>query len=626
MLFRVLQFHAELLGFVLSLVTISGIAGTDGASSFGPIQQTTKGRVKGLRVSVHGTDVDMYLGIPYAKPPVGNLRFRHPLPADHWSGVLNATEKPNACPQGLDEMFPNADGANVWNANTNRSEDCLYLNVWVPRTEPEGYSYEKHVMVWIFGGGFYSGSSALDIYDGRYIAAENDIIIVSMQYRLGSLGFLTLFHPEAPGNAGLFDQVLALDWVQQNIHFFGGNPHSVTLFGESAGAVSVGMHMLSPLSRGKFHKVILQSGAPHAAWAVLPDKEAKNRSMSLAKLLHCDHHTEIPDIIDCLREKPVDKFVNGEWYTITSGVVRFPFVPVVDGSFLTEAPEKSLITHNFKRCPVLLGHNKHEANYWLLYYEDKFFSLRDEPKISESAFDTLIDLIFFHHPFYPKELNTFGKEAIKFEYRNWVNPHDQRQNAIMLDHAVGDFHFICPTVDFALLATNAGNNVFYYVYEHRSSVHPWPEWMGVLHGDEINFVFGEPENRTKGYTHEEIQFSKKMMRYWTNFAKTGDPNRRPGHVFLDEWPLFTNETREHLILQPDLINRVDKTVSIGRGARAKECSFWRDYLPNLVLKTEMLEELSSESQCPQPSISAASCPAMSPSIYVAAVLVLLVCI
>ena len=516
MLTKVLKYHVHLVGFVLTLVSIT----SSQASSFGHIVQTTKGKVRGLRVKVHGKDVDMYLGIPYAKPPIGDLRFRHPIPADHWTGVLNATEKPNACWQGKDTTFGEEfAGSNMWNPNTNCSEDCLYLNVWVPSSSASDYS-SKHVMIWIFGGGFYSGSSALDIYDGRYIAAENDVIIVSMQYRVGPLGFLALYHSESPGNAGLFDQVMALDWVQQNIHNFGGNPHSVTLFGESAGAVSIGMHMLSPLSRGKFHRVILQSGAPHAAWAVLTETEAKNRSTILASNMGCKF-VETRDIINCLRTKNPEDFIIQEWDTIKYGVVRFPFVPIVDGSFLTEEPEKSIMSQNFKKCPMLLGHNTNEANFWLIYYDQKIFDKYSEPRLSRHSFDLLIEDIFHYHPYYPKPLNAIGKDAIKFMYRNWLNPDDQKMNAWQIDMAVGDFSFICPTIDFAMHAANAGNNVYYYVFEHRSSVHPWPDWMGVLHGDEINFVFGETEDRTKGYNAEEKAFGKKIMQYWTNFAKTG---------------------------------------------------------------------------------------------------------
>lgn len=489
------------------------------AGGYRPIRTTKNGAVFGKIENVHGTKVEVYWGIPYAQPPVGELRFKHPKPVANWTDVYNATMRPNACIQGIDTM--DHEGAKVWNANTKRSEDCLYLNVWVPKTVARSPT-SKAVMIWIFGGGFYSGSAALDIYDAKYIAAENDVVVVSMQYRLGALGFLALHHPENPSNCGMFDQLMALNWVQENIQYFEGNPDSVTLFGESAGAVSVGMHLLSPLSTSKFDRVIMQSGAPQAAWATLSDKEAKNRSLLLAEKMGCPISMETLDIIECLRGKNASQFPTMEWRLIDFGVVRFPFVPTIDGAFLTEDPEKSLRKGDFKNCEMLIGHNLNEANYWLLYYDAGVFPVNATPQISQFSFDLQLDSIFNYHPYYPKHLNSFGKEAIKFQYRNWINPENQKMNAWQLDMAVGDFNFICPCVDLALhYASKNLKNVYYYTFEHRSTIHYWPEWMGVLHADEINFVFGEPFNPKFHYSDQEKKFSKKMMKYWTNFAKTG---------------------------------------------------------------------------------------------------------
>ena len=500
-----------------SIVVIASISFGDG----GPVVQTRKGRVKGLKLNVLGKEVLAFYGIPFARPPVGQLRFKHPQPIDPWHGtILNATQKPNSCWQSLDTS--DFEGAKVWNPNTPLSEDCLYLNVWVPVTkhrsnrEPD----KKPVMVWIFGGGFVAGTSTLDVYDAKYIAAENDIIVVSMQYRVGSLGFLAMFHKEAPGNAGLFDQLMALNWVRDNIRFFGGKSDEVTLFGESAGAVSVGMHLLSPMSHTLFQRAILQSAGPQASWAVLPDQEAKNRSVTLAKLLGCEQK-EASDLIECLRTIPAELFPMQEYDTIHYGVVRFPFVPVVDGAFLTETPLKAMHNGHYKKCPILLGNTLNEASYWLHYYDKTIFSLHSESLISHNQFGLLIDDFFDFHPYYPRHLNSFGKEAILFQYTNWQNPDDQRMNRYQLDMAIGDFNFICPTVDFALEYAKAGMDVYYYVFKHRASNHYWAPWMGVLHGDEINFVFGEPLDGTKGYTHKEQVFTRKVMKYWTNFAKSG---------------------------------------------------------------------------------------------------------
>ncbi|CAH1981039.1 unnamed protein product [Acanthoscelides obtectus] len=163
----------------------------------------------------------------------------------------------------------------MWNPNTPLSEDCLYINVVVPKPRPKNAA----VMVWIFGGGFYSGTNTLDVYDHNILVSEENVILVSMQYRVASLGFLYFGTSDVPGNAGMFDQMMALQWIKDNIAHFGGNPNNITLFGESAGAVSVSLHLLSPLSRNLFSQAIMQSGSPTAPWAIISREESLLRGL-----------------------------------------------------------------------------------------------------------------------------------------------------------------------------------------------------------------------------------------------------------------------------------------------------------------------------------------------------------
>jgi len=263
-----------------------------------PIVDTEYGRVQGFRYSVPelgGVTGSAFLGIPFAEPPVGSRRFRRPEPLRRpWAGVRSAVRKPSTCYQAADlffgEEFP---GSTMWNPNTELSEDCLMLNVWVPdgagsRNARRRKSDSKRpVMAWIFGGGFYSGTPTLDLYDGQILAAEHDVVLVSIGYRVGALGFFCLDHPSAPCNAGLYDQLLALQWIQTNIGAFGGDANNVTLFGESAGSASVTFHLLSPLSRDLFHRAILQSGSANMPWATTTMTEGKERSMELAIILGC---------------------------------------------------------------------------------------------------------------------------------------------------------------------------------------------------------------------------------------------------------------------------------------------------------------------------------------------------
>ena len=487
-------------------------------SGFGPIIDTDKGRVQGKTVFANDKKVDVFWGIPFAKPPLGDLRFKHPEQIDRWEGVLNATMPPNCCMQGMDVVFGNFSGALLWNPNTKITEDCLYLNVWLPRTNPP-YRH-KAVMVWIYGGGYYSGSSALGIYDGKYLAAENDVIVVSFNYRVGALGFINLNTPEARGNAGMMDQRLALEWVQRNIGYFGGSVHNVTIFGESAGATSVGLHLLSSLSRGLFNRAILQSGAPQIDWATYSAEEGRRRSRRLAGVLGCDLQQSDTELVMCLRKVNPEVILANE-FSVVSGIVQFPFVPVIDGFFLTETPVEYLRSGRFKKTPLLLGSNAQEGTWFLVYENADLFNLHTESLLSEENMELVIESLFFYHPQHPTPLNKFGKEAIRFQYTDWVNPDDQASRRDHIAQAVADFHFVCHVNHLSDRYVQSGQRVYQYWFDHRSSVHPWPKWMGTLHGDEIHFVFGMPLNPELGYSREDKLLSRKIMRYWTNFAKTG---------------------------------------------------------------------------------------------------------
>lgn len=484
------------------------------------VVNTDKGRVKGVRYYMpsFGKVIEAYLGIPFAQPPLGHLRFRHPQPLDRWQGVYNATSLPNSCYQAPDQVFGDEFyGSNVWNPTTKVSEDCLHLNVWVPKKHPR--LRKAAVLVWIFGGGFYSGTSTLNLYDGKILAAENDLIVVSIGYRVGPFGFLSLDHPEAPGNAGMFDQLMALDWVQRNIRNFGGDPNNVTLFGESAGSVSVSMHLLSPLSRSKFSRAIMQSGVGNMPWATITIEESKSRALALAKILNCPYEGDAEEILNCLRLLSAHDIVIEQW--VSRGIAQFPFVPIVDGAFLVETPEMSLKRQNFKKCPIIAGSNMNEGSFFVMYELFPEYLSLDHIKLNREHFLAMIKHLFFYYPQYPQKASSIGIDAIAFQYSNWLDPSDKVSNAIALDNAVGDFQFTCNVNLFAHAYAEAGENVFSYYFTERYKSNPWPEWMGVLHGDEIWFAFGEALKPGLNFSQAEKDLSRKVMKYWTNFAKSG---------------------------------------------------------------------------------------------------------
>ena len=250
------------------------------------VVETQYGKIRGFETATpDNKKVSAWYGVPYAQPPTGKLRFHHPRPAEPWDNVLDTMNQPNSCVQSPDTMWPGFPGAEAWNTNTPQSEDCLYLNVVVPRPHPRNAA----VIVWIYGGGFWSGTTTLDLYDMRVMAATQNIIMVGIQYRVASLGFLYFPEEDVPGNAGMFDQLEAIKWVKNNIAKFGGNPNNITLMGESAGACSVSLHLLSPLSRNLFSQAIMQSASATVPWGVITKEESLIRGLRLAELMNCPH-------------------------------------------------------------------------------------------------------------------------------------------------------------------------------------------------------------------------------------------------------------------------------------------------------------------------------------------------
>ncbi|GAU90208.1 hypothetical protein RvY_02659-2 [Ramazzottius varieornatus] len=535
------------------------------------IVKTSKGLVRGFSMmSPSGKQVDAFFGIPFAQPPLEDLRFRPPIPVEPWDGILNATKAANSCYQPLDTAFGDFIGATMWNANTEISEDCLYMNIWIPRPRPTNAA----VMVWVYGGGFYSGTITLDVYDGSTLAAQENIIVASIQYRVGSLGFLYFGTDDIPGNAAMFDQVAAFRFIKENIRNFGGNPDNITIFGESAGAVSVALHLLSPLSRNLFNQAIMSSGSATCPWGTTTPEVALKRTLELTKRVGCrlDPVTEnLPAIAKCLRKVPAAEFVDKEW--VTSGLIEFPFVPVIDGEFLPQRPDTILKNGAFKRCNIMMGSMSEEGSFFVNYHFDNLFTIQQNVHLSHEELIHSLEKAFYN-------FSRVAKDAIIFQYTDWVHPNDPLKNVDLLEKAVGDYFFTCNVNEMAWSYAGAGQNIHMYHFNHRSSNMPWPEWIGAAHGYEVEYLFGWPLDPKRGYKQEEVELSKRMMNYWANFAKTGNPSlTKEGGYSKHSWPVYTLHGKEHLMLNV-------KDPAIGRGPRATQCAFWKKYMPQLMSMTE----------------------------------------
>ncbi|MGH0115737.1 UNVERIFIED_CONTAM: hypothetical protein FKN15_046922 [Acipenser sinensis] len=385
-------------------------------------------------------------------------------------------------------------------------------------------------MVWIHGGGFVLGGASL--YDGSSLAAFGNVVVVLIQYRLGILGFLSTGDSYAPGNVGLLDQVAALQWLQENIQSFGGDPKDVTLFGESAGSTSVSLHVLSPLSSGLFHKAISESGV---AFSSLLERDPKPKAQRLARSAGCSAIDSV-SVVECFRNKTSEEIAR-----VSPGMGEMTVTPVLDGIFLPKEPEELLQTRKFNRVPYLLGINNHEVG-WLIAHT------------------------------VPQEASGIIAEEYLGDTEDPVRIRDA-----LLD-LLGDLLMVMPAVKTARYHRDAGLPVYLYESQHRPSVYgdSRPEFVKADHFDEVGFVFGAPfwtEDivMLADTTKAERQLSKTMMAYWTNFAKNGDPNGDG----LTGWPLYKED---------EVYMGLNLNVKPARKLRDSRVKFWLKTFPEKMAK------------------------------------------
>ncbi|KDR08515.1 Acetylcholinesterase, partial [Zootermopsis nevadensis] len=540
--------------------------------------ETQSGLVRGFSRMVMNKEVHIFTGIPFAKPPVGPLRFRRPVPVDPWHGVLDATILPNSCYQERYEYFPGFEGEEMWNPNTNVSEDCLYLNIWVPQRVRMRHSGERPkvpILVWIYGGGYMSGTSTLDVYDADIIAATSDVIVASMQYRVGTFGFLYLAPffggdtEEAPGNMGLWDQALAIRWLRDNAAAFGGDPELITLFGESAGGGSVSIHLLSPVTRSLVRRGIMQSGTLNAPWSYMTAEKAADIGRVLVEDVGCnaDQLTESPSkVMACLRL--VDsKTISVQQWNSYWGVLGFPSAPTIDGVFLPKHPLDLIRDGDYDDTEILIGSNRDEGEF--LHRVFMFiFRLNIKYNVEES-FVIRQKFILLRVHVDPRNWTGSLTLSLLLQYTDWEHLADGYLNQKIIAEVVGDFFFICPTNQFAEHFAARGTKVYYYFFTQRTSINMWGKWMGVMHGDEIEYVFGHPLNMSMEYSQSERELSRTIMDIFARFALTGKPVENDS-----DWPTYTKEHPKYYILNAN-------HSGIGRGPRTTACAFWNDFLPRL---------------------------------------------
>ncbi|XP_062384277.1 neuroligin 4 X-linked a [Sardina pilchardus] len=518
-----------------------------------PIVTTNYGKLRGQKTALPNEilgPVEQYLGIPYALPPTGERRFQPPEPPSSWSSIRNATQFAPVCPQFLEDRFLLNDMLPVWftaNLDTvvtyvqEQSEDCLYLNIYVPTED----------------------------------------------------GFLSTGDQAAKGNYGLLDQIQALRWIKENIQAFKGDPKRVTIFGSGAGASCVSLLTLSHYSEDLFQKAIIQSGTALSSWAV--NYQPAKYTRMLAEKVGCNMLDTI-DLVECLQNKNYKELI--EQY-ITQAKYHIAFGPVIDGDVIPDDPQILMEQGEFLNYDIMLGVNQGEGFKFVDGIVDS------EDGVSANDFDFAVSDFVDHLYGYPEGKDTL-RETIKFMYTDWAdkeNPETRRKTLVAL---FTDHQWVAPAVATADLHAQYGSPTYFYAFYHHCQSEMKPSWADSAHGDEVPYVFGIPmigptDLFNCNFSKNDVMLSAVVMTYWTNFAKTGDPNQpvpqdtkfihtKPNRFEEVAWSKYN--PKDQLYLHIGLKPRVRDHY------RATKVAFWLELVPHLHNINELFQYVSTTTKIP----------------------------
>jgi para-nitrobenzyl esterase len=506
------------------------------ASGSDALVQISDGSLRGAAVR----SAIAFRGIPYARPPVGELRWQPPQPPLPWQGVREAQQPGSACTQrtsGLATFFApmaQAYGSNFEQPPIQSSEDCLFLDVWVPEWPVK---HALPVMVWLHGGSNTVGSGTQSTYDGVSLA-RHGVVLVTVNYRLGPMGFFS--HPEltaesphhSSGNYGLLDQLAALNWVKKNIAQFGGDADNVTLFGESAGAIDTTRLMTSPLAAGLFKRAISESGPAFESGQTLPQAEAFGSAVSA--LAPGDAQTIPLQKLRALPATEVDALVAKAKEKLPTDITA----ATVDGWVLPMSPQQAFLTGSIQKVDLLIGINARELSAFRLAAAAAAKSSGTPSSSTDSG-----------------GLKRFSETAHPY-FGSWTNPAialyfgrillDKNAG---LDAAANDLIGACPVGAIASLTNAAGQQVFVYRFD-RTVPGQGEATLGAFHSLEVPYVFGSLRDREWRWlpsTEDDAALSELLQTYWTNFAKTGNPNASG----LPNWPAWSDSKKEFLVVNRD---------------------------------------------------------------------------
>ncbi|KAM3866538.1 neuroligin-3a isoform 3-T3 [Diretmus argenteus] len=568
-----------------------------------------------------------------------------PEPPSSWSGIKNATHFAPVCPQNIHNAVPeimmpiwftfNLDIVATYIQDQN--EDCLYLNIYVPTEdvkriskecarkpnkkmcrkggthakkqgedlsdndgdEDEGIFHDirdtgaKPVMVYIHGGSYMEGTG--NMIDGSVLASYGNVIVITLNYRVGVLGFLSTGDQAAKGNYGLLDQIQALRWISENIGFFGGDSNRITVFGSGIGASCVSLLTLSHHSEGLFHRAIIQSGSALSSWAV--NYQPVKYTRLLAEKVGCNVLDTL-DMVDCLRKKSSRELVEQD---IQPARYHVAFGPVIDGDVIPDDPEILMEQGEFLNYDIMLGVNQGEG---LRFVENVVDS---EDGVSGNDFDFSVSDFVDSLYGYPEGKDTL-RETIKFMYTDWAdrdNPETRRKTLVAL---FTDHQWVEPSVVTADLHARYGSPTYFYAFYHHCQSLMKPAWSDAAHGDEVPYVFGIPmigptDLFPCNFSKNDVMLSAVVMTYWTNFAKTGDPNKP---VPQDTKFIHTKANRFEEVAwskynpQDQLYLHIGLKPRVRDHYRATKVAFWKHLVPHLYNLHDMFHYTSTTTKVPPP--------------------------
>ncbi|XP_031561133.1 cholinesterase 1-like [Actinia tenebrosa] len=527
---------------------------------------TQQGYVRGIRQDIQTNNgqaktVYKFLGVPYVEKPIGDLRFKPPQAlSTRRSSDYDATSVRPICMQD-EYYFDSIRGAwPEFDPKRDMSEDCLYLNIYTQSTRGK----KKYpVIFYIHGGGYFSGSPTRDTSPGEYLPTRG-VVLVTIQYRLGPFGFFTTGDSEAPGNVGLLDQVEALKWVQRNIEGFCGDKNSVTLLGESAGGSSVGLHYLSPLSRGLFHRGIAVSGVDLCPFAHKPKSTVLEYSKELVRKVNCSKATS-RQILQCLKSVSSATFFNNRIYWLMQ--------PFVDQRFLPDEPKILRKRGKFYKLPLMSGFVSQEGSFVVDLYSKNYNTTYNSTGLGE-----YLDNVFLPIEYNCKKDKAYvAYNALKFQYTPW----DDLNNRAMFRHKLtemwSDYFFIAPTDAALTIHSDHGDPTYMFEFAHRSRYHPKPEWMGVIHEDTTAYKFGLPLLNSKTrlkFDKKDKKVSDMVVTMFTNFAKFGNPT--PRRVRGLKWDNFDSSKKAYL--------KIKENSVMTSKYHPLRMAFWNSYFLTLLPK------------------------------------------